>query len=422
MTETLSQTSSENQVREWYWEISIGARTFRHAEKAVVSFDPDGAGVLALEVEADLSGMTRAPVSVICGYDDDLYEYFTGDLGKPSLDSYAGITTVEAYGVLGRMGRQDFGEPLTFQGVTLRGFFGSILALLYDPRLRIEVRGPNPTLEDTIMPPESALREGAEAVLEGFDHVMRERAGFGLVVTPHPRPAALGKYAAIFGPADYEPGQPKIEPVGDGPYAKVIVHRRDESGNEVVWAAAKVTNDGAYKPRPNEIYWIHDFDGDQAAGQSTASVTARALMVDGFTGKMENATPRADLVQDDPVLFERIEKVEGKNRRRQYASVLTEMEMDLVAETWSPSFSALMVLDEEIRERPVPAILSPYVIPAEGSLHATAFGEDAEGLFFRLGSGEPYAGEDETGFYIVPGIDPEATETAADGVSVEVSE
>lgn len=420
MTETLTSTSQSSELREWYWEISIGARTFAHAEKAVVSFDRDGAGVLALEVETDLRGMDRAPVSVVCGYDDELYEYLTGDLAKPSYDPYTGVTTVEAYGVLGRMGQQYFGELLTFQGVGLRGFFGSILALLYDPRLRIDVKGDNPALQDTIMPPESTLREGAAAVLEGFDYVMRERAGFGLVVAPRPRPAALGKYAAVFGPNYDEPGQPKIDPTGDGPYAKVIVHRRDEAGNEVVWAESAITNSGHYKPRPNEIYWIHDFDGDQASAQSTASVTARALTIDGYSGKMENATPRPDLLVDDPVLFERIEEGSGARRRR-YASVITEMELDLVGETWSPSFDALRVYDEEIAESLAPATLSPYAIPAEGSVHTTAFGEDGEGLYFRVGSGELYVGEDSEGMWIDPTISPEATETAADGMSVEVS-
>ena len=73
------------------------------------------------------------------------------------------------------------------------------------------------------------------------------------------------------------------------------------------------------------------------------------------------------------------------------------------------------------RRLPAPARVSPYLIPAEGSTFETAFGEDGEGLYLRLGSGEAYAGEDESGMWIDPTLSPEATETAVDGLSVEVS-
>lgn len=74
-----------------------------------------------------------------------------------------------------------------------------------------------------------------------------------------------------------------------------------------------------------------------------------------------------------------------------------------------------------VRRLSPPPRTSPYQIPAEGAIFDTAFGEDAEGLYFRLGSGEAYVGEDENGMWIDPTVSPEATETAANGLSVEVS-
>lgn len=405
-----------------------------HAESARVSYDEDGAGVLELAAEADLSDMARAPVRVMCGYDGAHHEYFTGTLGRPVYDGRSGITDVEAYGVLGAMGRQYFEDPTTLQGISLRGFFGIISSLLYDSRVRIDVRSGGATIEDTVLPPEDSLREGAEAVVEAFDHVMRDRPGFGLLVHPRPRPQALGQYAAVFSAADYPVGQPKITPAdgsGAGPYAKVVVHRRGEDGVEEIWAEAPVAVGSTYQPKPNEIYWVHDFDGDQAEAQSTAASTARALTIDAFAGELSGATPRSDLLQDSPVLFEVIDddwrspKDRRSQLRRHYAATITETELDLVAESFDVRFDALLVFEEEIPESTAPTAPSPYVVLAPDAVYATAFGEDAYGVFFRLESEEDYAGEDTQGLWVDPDLGGgEAAEEAGEdtgGLWVEVS-
>lgn len=406
----------------WRWEVFIGARRYRNAERARVFYGKDGSGVLDFAVEADLSGMTRAPVRVMCGYEGgagetaELTEWFTGDLGKPSYDPGTGVSEVEAYGILGAMGRQYFDKPTTFQGVTLRGFFGKIRALLYDARARIDVRSGGLSIEDTVFPGEDHLREGAEAILEGFDHVMRERPGFGLIVTPRPRPAALGKYTAVFSEPDYPVGQPKIVQSGEGPYAKVIVYRRNESGVEVVRAEAKVTQNGAYKAKPNEIYPVPDFDGDQATAQSVASSTANALVIDGFSGRLEDFSPNMDLLVDSPVLLKRVEREPGsraslgfagtrRSYNRHYAAVITTAEIDLKEISMTVSFDALRIKDEEIPSRQVPLPPSPYAIPAEGTVFATPFGTGEYGrLYFRRGSNFPYAGEDAAGLWVDPSL------------------
>lgn len=405
----------------WRWVIHVGSIKLRHAETAEVSYDEDGAGALTLRAEVNLSGMARAPVRVFCGYGPgQLSEWFSGDLGKPYYDPETGVSEAEAYGVLGAMGRQYFDEAVTLQGITLRGFFGLVQSRLYDSRTRIEVKSGNLSIEDTAFPGENSLRESGEAVIEGFDHVMRERPGFGLIVTPRPRPAALARYSAVFTRADYPVGQPEIKPTEDGPWAKVVVYRRDENGVEVVRAEAEVAQSGPYRAKPNEIFWVPDFDGTQAEAQDVAPETARALAINSFKGQLTDISPREDLFQDEPILLKRVERENGKRYRREYASVITTASLDLVGSSMILSFDALRVRDEEIPERAVPDSPSPYARAAEGSEHETAFGEDSEGAYLRLGSSEDYTGEDGSGMWIDPTVSDEAGED--DGLWVEVSD
>ena len=401
----------------WLYEVRVGSRRFKYVRKGVVSYDKDGGGTLDLEVEGDLSNLWRAPVRVFCGYDGDAYEYFTGNLGRPDYNPRTGITKVEAHGVLGRMGRQYFDEALVLQGMTLAGFFGHIRRLLYDTRIRIEVKGGRAEVEDTTLPPEDDLREGAEAVVESFGFVMRDRPGLGLAVHPKPRARALTRYDAVLAPADCPVGQPEIDPTTEGPFAKVVVHRRDQEGNEVVWAEAKVSNDSRYKPRPNEIYWIHDFDGDQKEAQNTASETARSLTVDAYAGTVKGVDPRP-LYPDSSLLL----RTEDDDHKENYAAVVTECELDLVGESMSATFDALRVFRKRAQRAEIPELPSPYLLRATGSEAETAFGEDAEGVYFRLFSEEDYAGVDATGLYVDPSTETDEVGEDEHGLWVEVSE
>lgn len=435
---------------EWRWVIHVGGIRVRRADVASVAYDAEGGGTLTLETDTDLRGMARSQVRVFMGYgdrDEGLTEWFSGDLAKPVYDPETGVTTVEAYGTLGAMGRQYWDTAVHLQGMSLRTFFGLVQSRLYDPRARMEVRSGDAEIEDTVFPGENSLRESAEAVIEGFDHVMRERPGFGLRATPRPRPAALSTYAAVFDESDYPPGQPKISPAGEGPYAKVVVYRRDDEGVEVVRAEAPVTNDVTTPPKPNEIYWVADFDGDQKEAQDTAAATARALAMENaesVTGTLTDIAPMESLFQDSPILLKRTEEEsrstsqftseredesEDNHRRssgfrrfrREYAATITDIEVDLVASNMTFSFDAIRTRDELIPRRKVPRAPSPYVIPAEGTSFETAFGEDSEGTYFRLGSAEDYAGYDANGFWVAP-LEESGETGEDDGIYVVTSE
>lgn len=411
----------------WDWKVLVGGRPVGEARTARVSYDDQGVGSLDLAVAGDLTRPNRvgADVRAYGGYGGSLVEWFTGKLDKPAYDPDTRMTTAGAYGVSGMLARRYFDQPARYQGATFQSFFADLNSRLMDPRTRIEVKnGARIAMEDSVFSGENALLEAVTSVIEPAEYRICDRPGWTMLVVPRPRPGAGVRAKATFGADQFAPGDPKIVPSDGGPYFKVVAFRRDEQGQEIVRDEKKITNRGPYKPSPNEIYWLSDFQGTQQEAQQSVEDTARALEIDSFKGTVTDVAPNPELHLYDQVhlLVEEDRPASSPDVLCTYAAIITEIEIDLLASMMSFSFEALRTEERERRAPIRVPPLSPYVMPAPGP--DTAFGLSGDGLYARLDHEEPYFGVDAGGMWIDPAASPgtlEAGEDPLEGLWVETS-
>lgn len=404
------------------WRLEIGSMTIRSdslrgaspAETLTASYDAEGVSSCEMELYAGdrLSGMAGAPVHLYIGYGnpgtgESLKEWFTGTLEEPRYTAHSGITKARAHGPSGVLASRYFDAPVRYQGATLRQFFSDLTRRLYDRRARVDVVGGDDfELEDTVFGGEVALGEAATSALEGAEYVMADKVGYLLRVAPRPRPSVGASAVAIFDAGDYPVGQPEMEPEeSSGPYAKVVVFRNDEDGQEVVRAEAEVAYRGLYPPAPNQIYWVPEFEGDQVLAGRVAHETARALEDDPIPGNLGGIAANPDLVQHAPFFMHLDEdEPDGRLYRCGYAATIYEVELDCVAATMDLTYEALRVSSEEITPLPELPGRSAYAVLSERAQRVSPFGEDALGAFVDTDTLRPYYGIDLDGIWLDPDL------------------
>ena len=410
----------------WGYEVHVDGLVFGQANEAKATYDKDGRGVLTLDVYGDLRPFRRQKVALRCGYGDARIEWFSGYLGKPKYDRLTGRTSAEAYGVAGKMSRASFDKPVRYQGFTFEGFFGDLRERLMDPAVRIDVKnGQRIAMENTVFQGEVYFLEAAESVVGPAEYVLRERPGHTLEVLPRPRPGAIGAAKASYAKAQLPPNEPKMEEALDGPWYKVVVQRRDQEGNEVVRAEAKIANRGSVQPSPNEIYYVNDYQGSQAEAQSVvAPSTAAALAQQPFTGTLSDVAANPELMMDDQVDFLLEEEEGGKLYERTYAAMVGEIELNAVASSMSFSYEALRTNQREI-VAPRGALGMPPGMRRVSSTVVSdvgAFGDtDGGQTYARLNSRAPHYEEKASGGYVRVDVDEYAFEDEFGQLFVRVS-
>lgn len=389
----------------WTYEVRVAGLTFRDVNEAKATYDKDGRGVLSLDVNGDLRPFRRQKVALKCGYGSPAIEWFSGYLGKPHYDRLTGRSSAEAYGVSGKLARASFDKPMRYQGYTFAGFFADLRARLLDPAARLEVQnGQRIALENAVFQGEVFLLEAAESVISPAEYVLRDRPGYKLVVMPRPRPGAIGSAKAVYAKAQLPPLEPKMQESLDGPWYKVVVYRRDQGGDEIVRAEAKIANRGPVQPTPNEIYYVHDYQGTQAEAQAVvAPSTAAALSQQPYTGSLTGIAANPELMMDDQVGFLLEEEDGGVLYERTYAAMVGEIELDAVAASTSFAFEALRTDQRAIAAPRGGTTLPPGMRRINSSVTSDvgAFGLTAAGqVYARLGSRAPHYQETVAGGYI----------------------
>lgn len=340
------------------------------AKNIVASYTEEGGGSeLTFETTRLLENRRGANVTLMLGYGRDsrnLAPWWSGRLRRGGKES-AFAKPARALGPFASMDRE------FRQQVDYRGFL--IGSALYDitkyqrtgfPSGTVEVRGGGSyrigQSEEAIFVEEVTLAEAANALMASADFTASDMPGrFGSrMFLPRPRPGATGKAKAVYGPGDYGPNGFRVTDKHEGPYAAVIVFRRNQDGSYAVRQSAQVPDfagqgDGA----PGRAYYIPEFVGDAAQAKQLAYDTARAIGAGEFSFELDLLSINPGLAKFDQISVWREDERAGGTWRETYQCLIDGGISASVSDwTMQCSGDAILVSEERVA---APRVVLPGV-------------------------------------------------------------